>query len=525
MFTGKGESIENQVEMCREYIFANFPGSTDADISVYEDEGFSGKNLDRPQFQRMLRDMREEKPDCLVCYRLDRISRNVSDFAALIERLNSRGIAFICIRERFDTGTPMGKAMLYIASVFAQLERETIAERIRDNMLMLAKTGRWLGGSTPTGYRSEKVQEVILDGKVKSACRLKADPDEIGVVDVIFRKFLELQSLNGVRKYLHERGLRSRSGGDYSLLGLREILQNPVYCVADADSLAYFAQKNAEVCFAQGDFGRGLLAYNKRDYTQSRSPRNPAEKWIVAAGRHEGRVSGRDWVEVQRILGRNRPESDRSNARNGYALLSGLIFCARCGRRMFSKSRSRNNGRYDYICQNKLQLGKGVCGCPNLPGRQTDELVCRRLAPRARPGGGLARLLEPLKRELDAGPEDTAAGIAKQMEACHRELERLALAMGGAEPGGAFGQKLAGRAAGLEAELRRLEDALAGAKAVRAEEPEGLAGPDGLCAALLSFAEGESRMNLPEKRALVRLLVEKCQWDGETLHIFLYGRP
>ena len=101
VFTGKGESIENQVEMCRQYIFTNFPESTDADITVYEDEGFSGKNLDRPQFQKMMRDMQEEKPDCLICYRLDRISRNVSDFAALIEGLNNRGIAFICIREKF----------------------------------------------------------------------------------------------------------------------------------------------------------------------------------------------------------------------------------------------------------------------------------------------------------------------------------------------------------------------------------------------------------------------------------------
>ena len=130
VFTGKGECIENQVEMCRDYIFANFPGSEDCDITVYEDEGFSGKNLDRPQFQRMMRDIKRDKPDCLVCYRLDRISRNVGDFAALIEELGRRGVAFVCIREKFDTGTPMGKAMMYIASVFAQLERETIAEDV-----------------------------------------------------------------------------------------------------------------------------------------------------------------------------------------------------------------------------------------------------------------------------------------------------------------------------------------------------------------------------------------------------------
>ena len=526
VFTGKGESIENQVEMCRQYIFTNFPESTDADIAVYEDEGFSGKNLDRPQFQRMMRDMQEEKPDCLICYRLDRISRNVSDFAALIEGLNSRGIAFICIREKFDTGTPMGKAMMYIASVFAQLERETIAERVRDNMLMLAKTGRWLGGSTPTGYSSEKVREIIIDGKVKSACRLKTNPAEIGVVDIIFRKFLELQSLNGVRKYLHERRLRSRSGRDYSLLGLREILQNPVYCIADADARAYFVQKNAEVCFTERECGRGrgLLAYNKRDYTKGRSPRNPIEKWIIAIGRHEGRVSGKDWVTVQQILDRNKPDSNWSNTHNDYALLSGLIFCARCGKRMFSKSRNRNDGRYDYICQNKLQLGKKVCDCPNLLGRQTDELVCRHLRPYALPDSKLARLLEQMKKELDAGAgDDPTAGIAGQMEARHQELERLVLAMGSTEPGGAFAQKITERVTELEAELRRLEDTLAKAKAGGGEETERQPDLDAFCAALMAFAGGESQMNIHEKRALIRLLVQKCEWDGEKLHIFIYG--
>ena len=127
VYTGKGESIENQIELCKQYIHNKFPDVADADITIYEDEGFSAKNTDRPQFQQMLRDIRAKKPDFIVCYRLDRISRNVSDFSAFIERLNERDVSFLCIKEEFDTSKPMGKAMMYIASVFAQLERETIA--------------------------------------------------------------------------------------------------------------------------------------------------------------------------------------------------------------------------------------------------------------------------------------------------------------------------------------------------------------------------------------------------------------
>ena len=88
VYTGKGESVENQIEMCRQYITSKFPEAEAENIVVYEDEGFSAKNTDRPQFQQMLRDIRIKKPNYIVCYRLDRISRNVSDFSTLIEDLN-----------------------------------------------------------------------------------------------------------------------------------------------------------------------------------------------------------------------------------------------------------------------------------------------------------------------------------------------------------------------------------------------------------------------------------------------------
>lgn len=110
-----------------------------------------------------------------MVYRLDRISRNIGDFAKLIEDLGDRHIDFISIREQFDTSSPMGRAMMYIASVFSHLERETIAERIRDNMHELSKTGRWLSGTNA----SESLSSVTVDGKVKKACKLKHIPEEI----------------------------------------------------------------------------------------------------------------------------------------------------------------------------------------------------------------------------------------------------------------------------------------------------------------------------------------------------------
>ena len=183
-FTGKGESIDNQIELCKQYISTHFPDCAAGKIHIYEDEGFSGGNIERPQFKRMMADARDGNKElsAIVCYRLDRISRNIGDFAKLIEELDGLKISFVSIKEQFDTSSPMGRAMMYISSVFSQLERETIAERIRDNMHELSKTGRWLGGITPTGYVSESVENVTIDGKIKKVCKLKLVQEEADAI-------------------------------------------------------------------------------------------------------------------------------------------------------------------------------------------------------------------------------------------------------------------------------------------------------------------------------------------------------
>ena len=102
-FTGKGESIGNQIELCKQSIHLSYPDLSDDDILIFEDEGFSGGNTNRPQFQEMLKQCRQRQIRCIVCYRLDRISRNVGDFSSLIDELNRLDITFNSISEKFDT--------------------------------------------------------------------------------------------------------------------------------------------------------------------------------------------------------------------------------------------------------------------------------------------------------------------------------------------------------------------------------------------------------------------------------------
>ena len=313
-FTGKGESIENQIELCRQYIAMHFGEDAAENVLVYEDEGFSGGNLERPQFKKMMKDSQKIAFAAIVVYRLDRISRNIGDFAKLIEDLGDRHIDFISIREQFDTSSPMGRAMMYIASVFSQLERETIAERIRDNMHELSKTGRWLGGTTPTGYASESLSSVTVDGKVKKACKLKPIPEEIQLVKTIFEVFMETGSLSKTDQYLLEHRCVTKRGKQFTRFAIRGILTNPVYMIADETAYQYLKENNVDLFAERAEFDgeHGIMAYNRTLQRPGKANQiRPMEEWIVAVGKHPGIVAGSDWVRVQAMLDVNKSKSYR----------------------------------------------------------------------------------------------------------------------------------------------------------------------------------------------------------------------
>ena len=121
----------------------------------------------------------------------------------------------------------MGKAMLFIAITFAQLERDTIAERIRDNMYKLAKTGRWLGGNVPLGFISEKMEKLNINDKKTTLYKLAPVDDEIDIIKTIFQKFLEFKSQTQVESYLIQNDYKTKRNCDFSRWGVKNILRNP----------------------------------------------------------------------------------------------------------------------------------------------------------------------------------------------------------------------------------------------------------------------------------------------------------
>ena len=378
VFTGKGESIENQVQMCKEHYLKMY--SKSCEFEVYEDEGYTGANTKRPQFQRLLADIKGNKIDALICYRLDRISRNVADFSSILELLQAHNVDFISIREQFDTSTPIGKAMVYIASVFAQLERDTIAERIKDNMLQLSKTGRWLGGQTPLGFKSEKVTYLDDELNERSMHRLVPVDDEMTLVKQMFNRYLISGSIHYVLKELLQKRQKGKNGGEFASMSVADILRNPVYVKSDEEVKEYLESKGIQFCGRPN--GCGIMLYNKK---LGGKKLNPADKWIAAIALHEGIIESSDWLKVQRGMDASSKKKSSSAIRLGTskkAILTGVLKCARCGSPMrVSYGRLRKDGtrNYYYTCTLKCHSGKTRCDNPNANGPVLEREIIKTL--------------------------------------------------------------------------------------------------------------------------------------------------
>lgn len=139
-------SIESQIEFCKYELKGG-------NCRVFKDKGYSGKNTDRPEFQKLLGEIRKGKVRRVIVYKLDRISRSILDFATMMELFQEYDVEFVSSTEKFDTSTPMGRAMLNICIVFAQLERETIQKRVTDAYYSRCLKGFHMSGQAPYGYQ------------------------------------------------------------------------------------------------------------------------------------------------------------------------------------------------------------------------------------------------------------------------------------------------------------------------------------------------------------------------------------
>lgn len=520
-FTGKGESIENQIQMCKEYVNNNLKDKSVTEFFVYEDEGFSGGNTNRPEFQRLMEDARAKKFDVLICYRLDRISRNVADFSTTLETLQKYDIDFISIKEQFDTSSPMGRAMIYIASVFAQLERETIAERVKDNMLELSKTGRWLGGIAPIGYESTPITYYDHDMNEKKMFKLSQIPEELKIVKLIFDKYLEFKSLSKVETYLLQNDIKTKKGNDFSKSNLRVVLTNTVYVKATDEVMNYLEQEGMTTCGAP-DGKHGLLSYNKsktiinENGKITRKHRDKSD-WIVAVSSQTGIIEAKDWLEVQRILLKNR-DTFPNLGRTHNALLTGKLKCKKCDGLMgisHGHISKKTGDRLFYYACNLKKFSKGSrCDCKNAKVAEVDAAMKLQLKEF---GLNQAKLLKRLSEQLKKAKENNSGAnqednIKKAIAEKERQIESLLNKLSLDDD---IAELIVGKIKNLKTELSELKSQLSNINNIKNEQIENELNIS-LIKMILDKCSIVDTLEDEEIKQLIDVFIEDIYWDDET---------
>lgn len=310
-------SIESQIEHAKREIYTD-------DFKIYQDSGYSGKNTHRPAFSEMMKDIESNTIEKVVVYRLDRISRSIVDFADFISILEDHNISFVSATEKFDTSTPMGRAMLYIVVVFAQLERETIAERVRDNYYARIKNGAWGGG--PAAYGFELVRSII-NGK---RATIYQPNKNIAVVKRIFDLYSRsYTSLADVQAKLVKEGVLSSGGVNFDSVKLSSIIKNPSYVKADISIYNYYKSKGAIVANDADAFTGecGCILVGKRDASERKY--KDITNHLLALGHHKGIVDSSTFLFCQQKLANNK--QIKNSFKGKYSWLTGLVKCGHCG--------------------------------------------------------------------------------------------------------------------------------------------------------------------------------------------------
>ncbi len=531
-FTGKGESIENQIELCKNQLINKY-NIKEENIKIYQDEGFTGYNTNRPQFQEMIKDIRNKKIKCVIVYRLDRISRNVTDFCNLKNEFIKYNTDFISVTENFDTSTPMGRAMLMISSVFAQLERDTIAERIRDNMYELAKTGRWLGGNTPLGYKSEKVETLSIDGKRKNLYKLDIVFEEAEIIKLIWNKMCELKSLSKLEVYLLQKGIKTRNGNNFTRFSLITILKNPVYVVADNKIKDFFEKMNVtiyETDIEKCNGINGLLAYNKREELMGKTKSyKDITEWIIAVGKHQGIIPSQQFIKVWNLIVNNKDKRCRVPRQNT-SILSGIIRCKHCGNYMRPRLRNTvtidNKRNFSYLCVLKEKSRKRLCKCKNINGIETDMIVIEKISELKLPTYMLINKIKLLinnkEKESDKRINELQTLntiLSRNKRKVEALIDKMAI-IDGELIADITAQIKSIKSKNLEIEKRIIELSKETEKEIDKDEVTVLA-----LNIINKYMSSFDSLNIVDKRLMIKSLVNTIESDGENIYINYMGCP
>lgn len=299
----------------------------------YDDGGFSGGTLERPALQRLFRDIRENKIDCVVIYKIDRLSRSLFDFQKIIELFDGHNVSFASVTQNFTTDDSVGRLMLNVMLSFAQYERELTGERIRDKVDASKKKGMWMGGNPSFGYDIEDRKLVINEAEAK-------------IVRILFQNFIETESVTETARELNKFGFTTKTwisktgklqkGQKFNKRSVRRILENPLYA--------------------------GKIKHKNQLYD----------------GQHKAIIADDIWQKTKEILSKN--QSNKPSipvSRITVApLLKGLINCGVCGSKMIPTYTIKKGKRYRYyLCSSKAVGNNDSCTIARLSASEAENLV------------------------------------------------------------------------------------------------------------------------------------------------------
>ncbi len=318
-------SIETQIEHCENNINSK---SNELPIEVYADKGYSGKNTQRPEFQRLLSDIKENKIAKIIVYKLDRISRNLLDFTTMYKEFEEYQVEFCSVNETFDTSTPIGEAMLNISMVFAEMERKSIQLRVKDNYYQRIKTdGRWAGGPAPYGFKNARTED--------NKPTLEANEKEIEYIKYLFKNYAERPhiSLRILSRELTELGYESRRENKmFDSTTIARILQNPLYAIADQILYKYFEVRKIQFLNDQSAWNGTTSAHvvgKKLNNSNIRKYPTLKDQSIYLTN-FAGIIDSKTYIKVQERLARNE-QLGKDNRPTNLKEFQGLLKCAKCG--------------------------------------------------------------------------------------------------------------------------------------------------------------------------------------------------
>ncbi|HNV85731.1 MAG TPA: recombinase family protein [Candidatus Omnitrophota bacterium] len=323
-------SLDAQRESAESYIASQKHLGWIALPDKYDDGGFTGATMDRPALQKLLEDIKAKKADCVIVYKVDRLSRSLLDFVKLLQFFEEQQITFVSVTQHFNTNTSMGRLTLNILLSFAQFEREMISERTKDKMAAARMKGRWIGGRAGLGYDIDSASK-----------KLVINPKDAELVRLIFSLYIEKKSLLEVARVLNERGYLTKAHKDkHKILGgvtfkntnVQMVLNNVVYM--------------------------GKVKYDGKVYP----------------GLHEPIISEEIFNQARAILKQNVRERGVSKNRKFPGLLSGIFRCAACETSMSHSYARKNKYKYRYyICLNAIKLNRQTCPTKSISAAAIEE--------------------------------------------------------------------------------------------------------------------------------------------------------